>query len=305
MVRSAHYCHSESAANRERAKYSAKLQAGNRSQLNDSLLGRFRQLAVNINVVAEAKLQKPLLLAAWPGMGHVALKAFVFLHEALRAQNLAYIEEPEFFRVPGVSIQDGLVQSTLLPWSGFYYWSRTDAPGDLLFFVGDQQPVAGKEYPLASALLDFAEEYGVKRVVTAAAMPTTINHYQESRVWVTATHEELQSELAPHCHRALREGQVSGMNGLLLGVAKQRGMEGFCLLGEIPFYTTEIENPKASMAVLQVLNQVLKLEVALEELDELARRTEKEIDHYLLELQQREQEEEKQTEDQDGPVTVH
>ena len=125
-------------------------------------------MTVRINVVSETKLQKPLLLAAWPGMGHVALKAFVFLHEALRAQNLAYIEEPDFFRVPGVSIQDGLVQSTLLPWSGFYYWHRADAPGDLLFFIGDQQPVAGKEYQLASALLGFTEKYGVKRVVTAA-----------------------------------------------------------------------------------------------------------------------------------------
>ncbi len=238
-------------------------------------------------------------------MGHVALKAFVFLHEALRAQNLAYIEEPDFFRVPGVSIQDGLVQSTLLPWSGFYYWHRADVTGDLLFFVGDQQPVAGKEYQLASALLGFAEKYGVKRVVTAAAMPTAINHYQPSKVWLTATHDELLSDFSPYCQRVLREGQVSGMNGLLLGVAKQRGMEGVCLLGEIPFYTTEIENPKASMAVLQVLNQVLELEVDLKELGELSQETEKEIDHYLLELQQREQEEEKETEDQEGPVTVH
>ena len=38
---------------------------------------------------------------------------------------------------------------------------------------------------------------------------------------------------------------------------------------------------------------------------ELSQETEKEIDHYLLELQQREQEEEKETEDQEGPVTVH
>jgi predicted ATP-grasp superfamily ATP-dependent carboligase len=141
--------------------------------------------------------------------------------------------------------------------------------------------------------------------VTAAAMPTAINHYQKSQVWITATNNEILSELSPYCERALREGQVSGMNGLLLGVAKQRGMEGYCLLGEIPFYTTEIENPKASMAVLEVLNQVLDLEVNLKELEELAQQTEKEIDHYLLELQQREQEEEKQAEDQDGPVTVH
>jgi proteasome assembly chaperone (PAC2) family protein len=82
-------------------------------------------------------------------------------------------------------------------------------------------------------------------------------------------------------------------------------MEGFCLLGEIPFYTTEIENPKASKAVLQVLTEVLDLEMDLRELEELAQETEKEIDHYLLELQQREQEEERQTEDQEGPVTVH
>jgi proteasome assembly chaperone (PAC2) family protein len=238
-------------------------------------------------------------------MGHVALKAFVFLHEALRAQNLAFVEEPDYFRVAGIGIQDGLVQSTLLPQSGFYYWQRAGEARDFLFFIGDQQPVAGKEYQLASALLEFAGSYGVKRVVTAAAMPTAINHYQPSQVWMTATHEELLSALSPYCERVLREGQISGMNGLLLGVAKHIGMEGFCLLGEIPFYTTEIENPKASKAVLQVLTEVLDLKMDLRELEELAQETEKEIDHYLLELQQREQEEERQTEDQEGPVTVH
>ena len=255
--------------------------------------------------MANIKLETPLLLAAWPGMGHVALKAFIYLHEVLRAQNLAYIEEPDFFRAPGVSIQDGVIKTTVLPWSGFYHWNRDDNLGDLLFFVGDQQPVGGKEYELASAVLDFAEKHGVKRVVTAAAMPTAINHYQPSRVWVTATSNEIISELSPYCRRVLREGQVSGMNGLLLGVAKQRRMEGYCLLGEIPFYTTEIENPKASMAVLQVLNQILDLRVDLTDLEELAQQTEKEIDRYLLELQQREQEESKQTEDREGPVTVH
>jgi proteasome assembly chaperone (PAC2) family protein len=241
---------------------------------NNKLNRRLKSLTININIVTEVELHEPVLMAAWPGMGHVALKAYVYLHEALRAQNLAFVEEPEFFRLPGINIQDGLVQSTMLP-------------------------------QLAEALLNFAGSLGVKRVITAAAMPTAINHYQDSRVWVTATHEELLSELSPYCDRVLREGQISGMNGLILGVAKQMRMEGFCFLGEIPFYTTEIENPKASKAVLDVLNKVLSLEISLRELEELASQTEKEIDHYLLELQQREQEEERQTEDQEGPVTVH
>jgi proteasome assembly chaperone (PAC2) family protein len=260
---------------------------------------------MRINVVTDIQLRKPVLLAAWPGMGHVALKAFVYLHEAVRAKDLSFVEEPDFFRIPGVSIHDGLLQTTHLPRSGFYYWQRGDSNGDLLFFIGDQQPVAGKEFQFASSLLDFAASYGIKRVVTAAAMPTSINHYQKSRVWVTATHRELLTELEPYCRKILKEGQISGMNGLFLGIAKQKNMQGFCLLGEIPFYTTEIENPKASMAVLKVLGQVLDLRLDLSELEELAQLTEKEIDRYLSELQQREQEEEKATEDQDGPVTVH
>jgi hypothetical protein len=262
-------------------------------------------LVVQVKRVDDIQLHNPLLLAAWPGMGHVALKAFVFLHEALRARHLAFVEGHEMFRIPGIAIHDGVIQSTILAGGGFYYWQRHGPPGDLLIFIGDQQPVAGKEYELASVLLDFAQDCGASQVVTLAAMPTSINHYQASKVWVAATSEGLLAQLAPHCQQVLREGQVSGMNGLLLGVARQRGMEGFCLLGEIPFYTTQIENPRASMAVLQVLGQVLELDVDLRELEDLAVHTEKEIDQYLLELQQREKEEEKSTEDQEGPVTVH
>jgi proteasome assembly chaperone (PAC2) family protein len=262
-------------------------------------------LTIDIKIITETRLSEPTLLAAWPGMGHVALKALVFLQEALLARDLATVEEPDFFQLPGVIIRNGLIQSTMLPRSGFYYWQRGTSGGDLLLFIGHQQPVPGKEYQLAKALLDFAEGYGVRRVVTAAAMPASINHYQSSRVWVTATHTGLLHELSPHCRRVMNEGQVSGMNGLLLGVAKQKGMDGFCLLGEIPFYTTEIENPKASVAVLQVLTRVLGLKLDLQKLEDQAHDAEKEIDRYLLELQQREKEEETQANDPEGPSTVH
>jgi len=264
-------------------------------------------LAKLLKVVGKTELNKPVLLAGWPGMGHVALKILLFLHEALRAQDLAVLERPEFFQVAGVTIQNGVIQATLPPRSGFYYWKRKgpSPTGDLLLFIGDQQPVPGKEYELAKALLAFSRSYGVEEVFTAAAMPSSINHYQESRVWVTATETDLLNQLSPYCHRVLNEGHVSGMNGLLLGVAKQQGMRGACFLGEIPFYTTEIENPKASMAVLQVLSKVLHLKLNLEELEELAQHTEKEIDRYLLALEQREKEEEKQANEPEGPVTVH
>ncbi len=257
-----------------------------------------------IREVVQVELRKPVLLAAWPGMGHVALRAFAFLQESLGAEHLAVLEEPQFFQLPGAVIENGLVQPARVPENSFSSWRRGAGKGDLLFFMGDQQPVSGKELPLAEAVLEFARKHGVLQVVTSAAMPTSINHYQPSRVWVTATHRNVLKEVSPFCHRVLEDGQISGMNGLLLAVAKRKGMKGFCLLGEIPFYTTAIENPKASMAVLQALTRVLDLEVDLSGLRELAVRTEKEVDRYLLELQSQKEEEKKPT-DSEGPTTLH
>jgi len=253
---------------------------------------------------SQTGLREPVLLAAWPGMGHVALQAFAFLQESLGAGHLAVLEEPEFFQLPGAVIEKGLVQSARVPQGSFSSWRCGSGRGDLLFFIGDRQPVPGKELPLAQAVLEFARKHGVSRVVTSAAMPTSINHYQPSRVWVTATHRDVLREVSPFCHRVLEDGQISGMNGLLLAVARRKGMRGFCLLGEIPFYTTAIENPKASMAVLQALTRVLDLQVDLSGLRELAVRTEKEVDRYLLELQSQQEEEKKPT-DSEGPTTVH
>ncbi|MFA6384954.1 MAG: PAC2 family protein, partial [Candidatus Omnitrophota bacterium] len=71
------------------------------------------------------------------------------------------------------------------------------------------------------------------------------------------------------------------MNGLFLGMAKKENLKGFCLLGEIPLYTIQIENPKASYAVLEVLNRVLGLTVDFTGLREQAQQLEGQINNLL------------------------
>ena len=72
----------------------------------------------------------------------------------------------------------------------------------------------------------------------------------------------------------MTEGSIGGLNGLLLGVARQRGMEGVCLLGEMPIYATRIANPKASQAVLEVLTRMLGIVIDLEDLTDMAEQVE-------------------------------
>jgi len=114
-----------------------------------------------------------------------------------------------------------------------------------------------------------------------AAMPQPIEHTQEPGVWFSATSKIINDDLNKLGINPLLEGQISGMNGLFLAVAKKEGFPGFCLLGEIPLYTVQIENPRASYAVLHALCRVLKIQPDLSGLVEQAHIIEGEIDKLL------------------------
>jgi proteasome assembly chaperone (PAC2) family protein len=61
-------------------------------------------------------------------------------------------------------------------------------------------------------------------------------------------------------------------------MAKERGMQGICLLGEVPAYATQIANPKASLAVLGILTEMLGIVLDLSELGRLAEQVDEEMD---------------------------
>jgi hypothetical protein len=67
---------------------------------------------------------------------------------------------------------------------------------------------------------------------------------------------------------------------LLLGVAKKRGLEAVCVMGEIPIYLQgfPFPYPRASRSVLEVLTAALGVEIEMEDIDALVARSTDEID---------------------------
>jgi len=53
-------------------------------------------------------LRKPDFIAAWPGMGNVAMKAASFLRNKLKAEEFAEIEPGDFFPLSGITIRENL-----------------------------------------------------------------------------------------------------------------------------------------------------------------------------------------------------
>lgn len=230
-------------------------------------------------------LKNPSMVAAWPGMGDVALGAVSYLREKLGADEFGEIEPGDFFDLAGVIIENGVMEAPQFPESKFYYWKSQDATRDLIIFLGHAQPSA-KGYEFANKVLDVAQRFSVKRIYTCAAAPASIHHTEKPRVLAVANETRLKRDLQKYEVVLMKNGQISGLNGLLLGVAKERGIEGICLLGEIPFYTVGIPNSWASQAVLEILIDMLGIRIDMMEIELVAKETVAEIDEMVRSSEQ-------------------
>jgi len=234
-----------------------------------------------IKILKRPRLKKPYLIVAWPGMGEVAFKAASFLVEQLKAQEFASVGPEDFFYLAGSVVQNGLLSAPELPQGRFYYWKNKGGANDLIVFLSNAQPDLSRAESYSRRIIQVAKSFKVDTVVSFASMPQAIDHTQDSHVWFASTATEISGSLEKLDLHALAEGQISGMNGLFLGIAKREGFKGFCLLGEIPLYTIQIENPKASAAVLKVLSRVLKVPLELSGLTGQAQVMESEINKLL------------------------
>jgi proteasome assembly chaperone (PAC2) family protein len=208
-------------------------------------------------------LRAPYLVAAWSGMGAVALLAANYLRQTLEAEAFGEIDPYNYYSPAQVIIQDGLIQLPGFPETKFYFWDKGQEH-DLILLIGTEQPVDA--YDIAVHIMDAAKQLGVERVYTAAALPRLIPHTTMAAVWGTATHPDLIAELERYGVNLMSQGTIAGLNGLLLAVAKERNIEGLCLLGEIPMYARGMLNPRASHAVLAILTQMLDVEIDLQRL---------------------------------------
>jgi len=94
---------------------------------------------------------------------------------------------------------------------------------------------------------------------------------EKPKVYGTATDGSSLDELKSYGVILMKEGSITGMNGLLIGLAKLRGMQGICLLGETSGY---IIDANASMAILNVFTKMIGVKVDMSSLTERARETE-------------------------------
>jgi len=212
------------------------------------------------------------MLAAWPGISNVSIIVANYLQRKLDFKEFGEIEASHFFDPIGIIARDNMVEAPQFPQSKFYYWKNTRKGNDVILFKGDDQP-SSKAYELAGCVLDVGVTFQINRVYTCAAALTRIHYTEQPRVWGVATTQSAAEELKEHDLVQKGTLQIAGLNGLLLGIARERDIEGVCLLGEVPAHTSRIENPIAALAIIKVLTRILGIRIDTTELAETARET--------------------------------
>jgi proteasome assembly chaperone (PAC2) family protein len=230
-----------------------------------------------IKLYKQPRPKSCVMLASWPGIGDVSLTAAKYLVDKLSAAEIGEIEPVNFFEPMGVTVRDNVVDSPRFPENKFYYWQSAKAAHSLVIFIGEEQPSL-KGYDLVNCVLDVAQRLKVGRVYSCAAAVTRIHHSEEVKVWGAATTSNLLDELSKRNVILRGNLRIAGLNGLILGMAKERGMEGICLLGEVPAYATQMANPRASLAVLGILTEIFGITLYLTEICKLAEQVDKEMD---------------------------
>ncbi|MHC4862227.1 MAG: PAC2 family protein [Planctomycetota bacterium] len=230
------------------------------------------------------KLNKPWMVAVWPGMGHVAITAGYYLMAKLQMYELAEFPSNEVFDIEHIEIRDGLVKAARRPRSRFFLWPHPRKKRDIVLFIGEAQPSTAK-YEFCHRLLDYAEKMGVEHIFTFAAMVTNMLPKGDSRTYGIATDEKGVKELKRLELLLMKEGQIAGLNGVLLAAVKERGMRGTGLLGEMPGFAPQVPYPKASKAVLQIFAAMGGFELDFRELDQYGASMQKQLSDLLKKMQ--------------------
>ena len=207
------------------------------------------------------KLKNPICLVGLPGIGHIGRIAVDYMTHELNAKKFADLYSPYFF--PFVIVHQDKIHTLK---NEFYYFKNTKGR-DLILLIGDCQTYDPKgHYEVAGKILSFLQELGCKEIVTLAGFATG-NVAEKPKVFGVVT-EEGGYELKKFGVETKVSGQIGtivGASGLLVGLSKLYGMNGFTLLGETSGFPI-ITDPNAAEAVLNVVQKILGLKFDLSKL---------------------------------------
>ncbi len=230
-------------------------------------------------------LRDPVMVAAfegWNDAGEAASGAVAHLGRVWGATPLTEMDPEDYhdFQVnrPMVQVDESGRRSVSWPTTRLSWARPPGAARDVVLVNGIEPSMRWRAY--VAELLGYAEQLGVSTLVTLGALLADVPHTRPIPVTTTSDDEGLMRRLAlePSTYQG-----PTGIVGVLHESANKAGVPGLSLWAAVPHYVAQAPSPKASLALLRRVEELLDVTVPLEELPEDARAWEHGVDELAEE----------------------
>jgi proteasome assembly chaperone (PAC2) family protein len=230
-------------------------------------------------------LRRPVLIAAfegWNDAGDAASGAVDHLQQAWEAERVAALDPDEYydFQVnrPAVSLVDGVTRRITWPTTRVSICRLPDSHRDVVLLRGVEPNMRWRGF--CQELFEIAAQLDVELVVTLGALLADSPHTRPVPVSGTASDRETMQALG--LERSRYEGPT-GIVGVFQDLCAQSGLPAISFWAAVPHYVHTPPCPKATLALLRRVEDLLDLPVPLGELPELARAWERSVDELAAE----------------------
>jgi uncharacterized protein (TIGR00162 family) len=202
--------------------------------------------------LANPVLDNPVFIQGLPGFGNVGRIAAQLLIKNLGAKPFAELYSPSFPDYVSVSSK-GICH---LPHYEFYFANSDNT--NFIIMTGETQPSFDDvlaHYHICNEVVNLVEKHGCNLLITIGGVPIT---EEKAQVFVATTTPRLNREFVEKGAATYSRGKIVGGTGLTLALAKEKGIDGICLLGATTGFKTD---RNAGLATFKFLMKALGKEI--------------------------------------------
>jgi predicted ATP-grasp superfamily ATP-dependent carboligase len=226
------------------------------------------------------ELRRPVVVAAfegWNDAGEAASGAIEQLAREWDAEPVAALDPEDYydFQVnrPTVELGDDGARRIIWPTTRILVARRPHLAQDIVLVDGIEPSMRWRAFVVE--LLRFAQDVGASMLVSVGALLADVPHTRPIPVTATSQDPDLIGRLG--LEPSHYEGPT-GIVGVLADAAGQAGLPALSLWAAVPHYAGGVPSPKATLALLRRIEELLDITVPLSDLPEEAQAWERGVD---------------------------
>ena len=220
-------------------------------------------------------LREPVMVIAfsgWNDAAEAASGAVEHLLSGWRDKNddvipelIANVESEDFydFQVnrPVVTIDESEIRSITWPSTQVFGMAIPSMDRDLVIVTGVEPSMKWKSF--TSDLLDLADDLEVSLIVSLGSLLADTPHTRPITVTATGSHPSIANRLGVSVSKY--EGPT-GILGIIQDGCMRRGIDAISLWAAVPHYASNAPSPKATLALINTLEEFLNIKIPLSDL---------------------------------------